>query len=575
MEKIVKKIKPIHILIAILALAFILRFWNITKVPVSLFGDEVDLGYQAYSFLKTGKDYSGNILPLHFNSLAEWRTPLYLYSAVPTVALFGISPYGVRLPAVIFGVLGIWAFYLLVKELFKSEKLALLSALVLTFSPWHFQYSRAGFEVTELLFFLMLGLYFFFKGLKNGKWMWLAAVCFCLTPWIYSTAKLFTPFLIVFLTLVWRKEIFSLPRRQLVYTAIAGLIVGVPIAFSTMFGGGTARFDYIGIFTDPTIESEVGFARQRDALMRGETQIGVNPTIIDRLLHNKFTIIGTVITRNYFQALGADYLFNTGDPNSRHSIQEIGQFYKLEAIPLVAGLFLFFVKTKNKRLKALIGFWILAGVLPSALTRDGGTHSTRLILILPPLVILISYGIVEGIKLVKKNYRKYLVLVYGAVWVVSIIFFLHGYFVHNPWDNERMWHYGFKEAISAMKEVEGNYSKVIISTYSEPPWIFFAGFYPYPPAKWHEGYPFKKTEVKGFGNVSYIDKYYFGTASVAGEGVYGFGKLLDKNTLYVATANEVKVDLIHEPERTPGDLKLIKAIAYPSGAPAFYIFSGR
>src|SRR3989344_1271339 len=93
------------ILIVILLFAAFLRFWKINEVPVSLFGDELDVGYQAYSILKTGKDYSGNFWPLHFHSLAEWRTPLYLYSSVPTVALFGISPLGVRLPAALFGVL--------------------------------------------------------------------------------------------------------------------------------------------------------------------------------------------------------------------------------------------------------------------------------------------------------------------------------------------------------------------------------------------------------------------------------------------------------------------------------------
>src|SRR4030042_5900411 len=104
-------------LIGIILIAIFLRLWNIDKVPVSLFGDELDVGYQAYSILKTGKDYSGNFLPLHFQSLAEWRTPLYLYSAVPTVALFGITPLGVRLPAAIFGILGVLAIYLLVSEI--------------------------------------------------------------------------------------------------------------------------------------------------------------------------------------------------------------------------------------------------------------------------------------------------------------------------------------------------------------------------------------------------------------------------------------------------------------------------
>jgi len=75
-------------------------------------------------FLKPVEDYNGNFMPLHFQSLAEWRTPLYLYSAVPTVALFGITPLGVRLPAVIFGFLNVWMVYLMVKELldYSSKK---------------------------------------------------------------------------------------------------------------------------------------------------------------------------------------------------------------------------------------------------------------------------------------------------------------------------------------------------------------------------------------------------------------------------------------------------------------------
>ena len=95
------KKKSLVLLLSILIFASFIRLWRINEVPVSLFGDELDVGYHAYSILKTGKDYSGNSWPLHFQSLAEWRTPLYLYSAVPTVAIFGISPLGVRLPAII------------------------------------------------------------------------------------------------------------------------------------------------------------------------------------------------------------------------------------------------------------------------------------------------------------------------------------------------------------------------------------------------------------------------------------------------------------------------------------------
>jgi len=194
-------------LIVILLIASFFRLYQLSSVPASLFGDEVDVGYQAYSILTTGRDYSSNFMPLHFHSLAEWRTPLYLYSAVPTVAIFGISPLGVRLPAVIFGILSIWGFYLLFRILTNNEKLAIIGSFLLSVNPWHLQYSRAGFEVTMLLTFLIFGLYFFFKDLKSGKYLGLSLLLLLLTPLIYSTAKLFTPALLLFLLIVYRKEI--------------------------------------------------------------------------------------------------------------------------------------------------------------------------------------------------------------------------------------------------------------------------------------------------------------------------------------------------------------------------------
>jgi len=559
------------ILIAVLALATILRLWRISDVPVSLFGDELDVGYHAYSILKTGKDYSGNSWPLHFHSLAEWRTPLYLYSAVPTVALFGISPLGVSLPAAVFGVLGIFAFYLLIKELTKNEVLALVSAAVLTFSPWHIQYSRAAFEVTQLLFFLILGLYFFFKALKDGRWLWISVSLLVLTPLIYSTAKLFVPFLLIFLLISYRKEIFKISKKYLVWAVVAGVIFGAPTAYSTFFGGGTQRFSYISVFTDPTRETEIGYARLIDAQVRKETGGGLISKVTTRLVHNKYTFWGERILKNYFEAFSTNFLFIKGDLNLRHSIEDVGQLYKVEAIALLLGVISFFVLFKDKRLKSLIAFWILVGVIPSAITREGGRHATRLILILPPLVFLISYGLVEGTKLFKKKFRNVFLLGYLGLFVVGFIFYQHNYWVHNPWYSERWWHAGFEEMVQSIKEVENQYDKIIISNANEPPWIFFAGWYQYPPEKWHQGFPFKEKYIEGFDTMGYIDKFYFG--QVGKIGIYGLPRVIDEKTLYVATEREIGANLIMEPERTPPGLTLVKAISYPSGEPVFYLFA--
>lgn len=565
------------ILFAILIIASVLRFWGLDKVPFSLFGDELDVGYHAYSILKTGRDYSGNFLPLHFQSLAEWRTPLYLYSAVPTVAAFGISPLGVRLPAALFGILGIWLFYLLVKLITGNWKLATLGALLLAISPWHIQYSRAGFEVTLILFLFFAGLIFFFKGLKEGKWLVVSAALLALTPWAYSTAKLFTPLLLTFLFVIWRKELFLLQKKYLIWAAIALFVVGTPIAYSTLIGGGTARFAYISVFTDPTTEPEVGFARLRDALMRGETaKIGLTPEITDRIFHNKFVFWFGNIFKNYLQTFSTSFLFINGDPNARHSIQGMGELYKIELIPLLLGLILFFTRFKDKKIKYLVLFWLLVAPIPSAITRDGGNHATRLIILLPALLFLIAYGLVEGIKIFKAKWRFIIGSIYVSLFVLSFIFYQHKFWVHYPWDSERWWHAGFKDAIRMAAAESDKYERVIISMAGEPALIFFLGWSQYPPDQLHAAYlagtrDLPKENIVGFGEISKLGKYYFGSPGEIS--VYQLGSVLPENSLYVATAKEVNVNLILEPGRKPGDLELVKAVTYPSGEPAFYLFT--
>src|SRR4030042_1148859 len=97
------RIKKNLILVVIILVAAIVRLWKVGIIPPGLFGDEVDTGYQAYSILKTGRDYFGNFLPVHFQSFGDWRVPLYIYLDRLFVAFLGLSELAVRLPSAILG----------------------------------------------------------------------------------------------------------------------------------------------------------------------------------------------------------------------------------------------------------------------------------------------------------------------------------------------------------------------------------------------------------------------------------------------------------------------------------------
>jgi len=166
------------LIITIFVIALAIRLVKLDTVPIELFGDELDAGYQAYSILKTGKDIRGYKFPIYFHSLSESKAPVYLYATVPFVAVFGLNEWGVRLPAVFFGMAGILFIYLLAKELFSDEKIATVSLLICSILPWHIQYSRAGLEETLLMTLVTGGIYFFLKSFRRNSSLLLSVLFF-------------------------------------------------------------------------------------------------------------------------------------------------------------------------------------------------------------------------------------------------------------------------------------------------------------------------------------------------------------------------------------------------------------
>ena len=133
------------LLTLIFALAFFLRIYRVADTPHDLYVDEVAIGWNAYSILKTGRDEYGTRLPLFFRSYDDYKLPVYIYTTTLSEAILGKTAFAVRFPAVLFGTLTVLVFILLVKLLTGSQKLALLTGLLLAISPVSLQFTRAGY----------------------------------------------------------------------------------------------------------------------------------------------------------------------------------------------------------------------------------------------------------------------------------------------------------------------------------------------------------------------------------------------------------------------------------------------
>ena len=85
------------ILLAILLLASLLRFWRLGEMP-ALNADEAAIGYNAYSLIQTGVDEHGNPWPIHFQSFNDYKPGFYFYLVLPFVKILGLNVLAVRIP---------------------------------------------------------------------------------------------------------------------------------------------------------------------------------------------------------------------------------------------------------------------------------------------------------------------------------------------------------------------------------------------------------------------------------------------------------------------------------------------
>jgi len=538
-------------LLLILSFALVLRLFRIENL--SLFGDELDVGYHAYSLLKTGRDYLDQLLPTYIHSLSEWRAPLLMYSSIPFIKIFGLNTLGLRLTPVFFGILSIYLLFHLVRFLTKNNRLALLSAFVLALTPWHIHYSRAAFEVTLLLTLLLSGTLFFLKK-KN----YLSFFLFSLTFYTYSTANIFTPLLVLFLILSTVKKPKDAIKTYLKPTLLAFLIC-LPILLTILKGQASERFGLISIFSDSqTIHTIVN-----------KRNTGLGPST-ERFFYNKAVFWTKDFLKNYSSSFSPEFLFSAGDANPRHSVPGFGQLTWIMAPFLLLGAFqLLKSKSHSWKLKSLTFAWLLVAPLPSALTIGGGTHATRLFLLLPPLCILTAFGIEFLLKSLKK---VYLPLLLFSLMTLATGFWFYEYLVHYPQEQFKLWHYGYQEAFEYLQPIENDYQRILINNTYQPALVPYLFWTQTDPEWFHNNFTTDQISpqiLPGFDGYKIGDSLYFGAISTD-QKISWLTENLKPTDLYLAfQLHEAPGDWNWEKE-PPAGLKILKTVYNPLNEPLIY-----
>ena len=480
-------------LILIILLAVALRFWNINSLP-SLNPDEAALGYNAYSLLLTGKDEHGQAWPIHFKSFGDYKPGGYVYMAMPFIKVLGLTQIAVRLPNLIFSILTIIVLYKLVFLLSKSNALSLYSAMALSISPWSIHFSRGAWESNTALFFLILGLYLFYKFInsKLNNYLFLFPIPLVIALYTYHSARLIIPAIFLILFIKYYKILLN--RNTLISLLFSGILC-IPLLFSFLNNGGTTRLAGVGLSAD------------RGPLSRSEELLNQHPNFnyYDRIIHNRRVLYVLSWGQKYLSHFNLNFLFLNGDDVPRSKSPEMGQLYLIELPLIILGIYFLLANQHTSELSFLIVALLLVSPLASSLTFQAPSALRSLPLVIP-LSILVALGIWK-LKLVWK-------LFFGTCYLYSILYFLSSYFIHAPQKYAFAWNRGFSDIIPIIEKNKDKYQNIYITDKYDQPYILYLFFSKYDPLKIQKQIKLTDPDKFGFSTVVQIDNIFFGIPSI-------------------------------------------------------------
>ncbi len=551
----------------IIALGFFLRIIFLGNIPAGFTPDEASQGYAAYSLLKTGRDEWGLPFPLtSFRAFADYRAPLQTYLIIPSVAIFGLNEFAVRLPSAIFGTLAILAIYLLTNKLFLSEakprearakwgqfKVGHLAALFLAISPWHLQFSRTALEANLTSFLFPFGLYLLLTGLEKPKALLFSALVFGIDLYSYLAAKLFIPLFLIGFFLFYRRDLLKLNRRLLALAAAIFLLFATPIYLDTLFGPGNTRGKDL-IITNLSKENldEISKIQYLSPLNKISPQL-------TRVFTNKATFILDKFIENYLSYLSLPFWFTEGGRETTYSvIPGRGLLYFWMIIPV--GLGLSFLMGKPKELR-LILLWLLLGIIPAALTKEGyRPNRAASLLVLWELVA--AAGAFYYLSKLKENQRKIVLVISALVVVVFSASYYYDYYHVSSVKSPDALVYGYRDVVAKVAPRQDNYHNIIVDRGSQSQ-VFFAFYEKIDPAYYQsfsqDWWPIvaeRKLLFLDMLDGYRLDKFVFKSFNREDDIVPG--------NLVVIPAKKIN------PELTPF---IVDTVKYPDRSDAFYLLS--
>lgn len=381
-----------------------LRMVALEQSPPGFTTDEASETYDAYSLWHTGRDQHGLFLPATLGSFNDYRGSLFAYSVAPLVGLGGLTVTTARLSSAFWGILAVAVTYWVGARMF-GRAAGVAAALFLALSPWHIPFSRIAHEgsITALMAVLAVGMSWQWQRTSRLPWAIGAALAAGLGLYTYSVMRLFLLLMIAALGLFsWRIVIAH--HRQVLLAVLVGALLAFPMIRDTL--------------------------RYSDAVQARYRQISV---------FQPGRPLGEALAeavRNVWRHISPDFLFIRGDGYQVHHPKGLGQLYPIQALLIAAGVAGGLRERRTRLPLAVTSVWILAGILPAALTvyTPYSGHALRSIPAAIPWQLLSGLGLVWLVNLLKARWAQRAVVAAVLTWVGIDAWGYLSYYTRYPAD---------------------------------------------------------------------------------------------------------------------------------------------
>ncbi len=387
------KKKTIIVLSLILILGGFLRFYKLASIPPGLYPDEAINGNNAYEALENN----------HFQVFYpdnNGREGLFINLTAYSIKYFGLKPFSIRLVSATVGFLTILGIFLLTKELFLSETIALFSSFFLAISYWHLNFSRIGFRAILVPLIMVYGFYFFFKYLRKKE----------VSNFLYSAF------------------FFGLGFYTYIAYRVIPLLVLVPLIFEFLKQKNkkikfiTTWFIFAFLVVLFVLPLAIYFYHNPSALgsRTGDVSIFSQASPLKSFLISTGKTIGMFFVR--------------GDCNWRHNLACQPELFYFQQILFVLGLFFGLKEIKESRKTKntfiFLFSWLLIMAIPEVLTYESVPHALRSIGMIPAVFVFVGFGAFKAFEVSKNRLKPkvFLVSIASIVLILSGVTFYRYFF---------------------------------------------------------------------------------------------------------------------------------------------------